>query len=223
MPPTPVPKKTRCRLSNAQRKQMCEYSKKNPFARHQDIADEFMQRYPGLKLDRSTISKVLKKKEQYLLLEENSTTQNRYKNRRAKYPELEMAMNLWVSQVSAAGLILTDELVKLKGRDFGQHLGIPDDNVKFSNGWITNFKKWNSLRRYQLHGEASSAPLDSLPGERIKLQELLSQYQPEDIYNADETGLFYRMLPHQTLAKQAVAGKKKVRNFNIFVYFRLEI
>ena len=134
-----------------------------------------------------------------------------------------MAMNLWVSQVSAAGLILTDELVKLKGRDFGQHLGIPDDNVKFSNGWITNFKKRNSLRQYQLHGEASSAPLDSLSGERIKLQELLSQYQPEDIYNADETGLFYRMLPHQTLAKQAVAGKKKVRNFNIFVYFRLEI
>jgi len=70
-------------------------------------------------------------------------------------------MNLWVSQVSAAGLILTDELVKLKGCDFGQHLGIPDDNVKFSNGWITNFKKQNSLRRYQLHGKASSVPLDS--------------------------------------------------------------
>ena len=45
---------------------------------------------------------------------------------------------------------------------------------------------------------ASSGPLESLPGERIKLQELLSQYESDDIYNADETGLFYRMLSYHT-------------------------
>ena len=35
------------------------------------------------------------------------------------------------------------------------------------------------------------------------------QYRPEDVYNADETGLFFRMTPDQTLATQAVKGKKK--------------
>ena len=52
-----------------------------------------------------------------------------------------MAMNLWVSQVTTAGLILTDELLKLKGREFAQHLNVPADEIKFSNGWIANFKK----------------------------------------------------------------------------------
>jgi len=138
------------------------------------------------------------KKEQYLLLEDNSVLQNRYTNRSLKHPELEMAMNLWVSQVTTAGLILTDELLKLKGREFAQHLNVSADEIKLSNGWIANFKKQNSLRRYKLHGEALSGPLESLPGERIKLQELLSQYESDDIYNADETGLFYRMLSYHT-------------------------
>ena len=35
------------------------------------------------------------------------------------------------------------------------------------------------------------------------------QYRPEDVYNADETSLFFQMTPDQTLAIQAVKGKKK--------------
>ncbi|CAG8804222.1 1741_t:CDS:2, partial [Gigaspora rosea] len=205
----PAPKKTRSRLNNAQRKEICEYHVKNPSAKHHDIADEFKRRYPELNLDRTTVSKILKKKDQYLHIEENAATLNRYKNRGPKYPLIEKAMNIWVSQVSAAGLVLTDELVKTKGREFGRLLGISEDELKFSNGWITNYKKRNSLRRYKLHGEAASAPLESLPNERIKLQNLLSQYELEDVYNADETGLFYRMLPNQTLAKRPVAGSKQ--------------
>ncbi|CAG8850698.1 10725_t:CDS:1, partial [Gigaspora margarita] len=69
-------------------------------------------------------------------------------------------------------------------------LGISEDELKFSNRWVTNYKKRNSLHQYKLHGEAASAPLESLPNERIKLQNLLSQYELEDIYNADETELF---------------------------------
>ncbi|CAG8810516.1 6386_t:CDS:2, partial [Gigaspora margarita] len=172
-------KKTRSQLNNAQCKQICEYHIKNPSAKHQDIADEFKRRYPELNLERST----------YLHIEENTATQNWYKNRGPKYLLIEKAMNIWVGQVSAAGLVLIDEL--------------------FSNGWVTNYKKRNSLRRYKLHGEAASAPLESLPNERIKLQNLLSQYELEDIYNADETGLFYRMLPNQTLAKRPVARSKQ--------------
>ncbi|CAG8854101.1 12639_t:CDS:2, partial [Gigaspora margarita] len=51
--------------------------------------------------------------------------------------------------------------------------------------------------------------LETLADERIKLRQLLSQYEPENIYNADETGLFYQMLPNQTLVQQAVSGQKR--------------
>ena len=148
MPPDYAVKKTRSRLSNAQRKEICEYAKARPAARHQDIADEFMRKNPTLKLDRSTITKTLQKSEQYLYLEESPVIQNQCKNKLPKYPLLETAMTIWVNQASSAGMVLSDELVKLKGREFGNHLGIPENELKFSNGWVSNFKKRNSLRRY---------------------------------------------------------------------------
>ncbi|CAG8580620.1 102_t:CDS:2, partial [Scutellospora calospora] len=100
-------------------------------ARHQDIADKFMRKYPMLKLDRSTITKTLQKSEQYFYLEESPVIQNRCKNKPPKYSLLETAMTIWVNQASSTGMVLSDELVKLKGCEFGNHLEIPtssDDN-----------------------------------------------------------------------------------------------
>lgn len=37
-----------------------------------------------------------------------------------------------------------------------------------------------------------------------KLPSMLLGYQPEDIYNADESGLFFRELPDKTLALKNV-------------------
>ncbi|CAG8646151.1 4337_t:CDS:2, partial [Rhizophagus irregularis] len=53
------------------------------------------------------------------------------------------------------------------------------------------FKLQNGLQRINMSGEANSAPLETLPEE--------PKYNEEDIYNADETGLFFRMEPNQTL------------------------
>ena len=57
-----------------------------------------------------------------------------------------------------------------------------------------------------IHGEAASAPLDTLPAARAQLQGILAQYDPADVYNADETALFYRMPPDRTLASGPVCG-----------------
>jgi hypothetical protein len=60
-----------------------------------------------------------------------------------------------------------------------------------------------------LHGEAASAPVKDLGVARSKLQKILATYRLEDIFNADETGLFFRMLPSQTLATSARKSIKK--------------
>jgi hypothetical protein len=48
--------------------------------------------------------------------------------------------------------------------------------------------------------------LDTLPTARAQLQGILAQYDPADVYNADETALFYRMPPNRTLASAPVRG-----------------
>jgi Tc5 transposase DNA-binding domain/Fission yeast centromere protein N-terminal domain len=205
----PVPTKTRCRISDKQKKEICELAKKNPSYKQQEIAREFMEQYPDLKIDRSTVSKILKNADKYEFCDDTHAEKT-FRHRSVKYPMLERAMNMWISQVTTEGMIISDSIVKEKGHQFAQALAIPDESITFSNGWTTKFKQRNGLKKIIMHGEAASAPLENLPEERRKLQELLSNYNPEDIYNADETGLFYRLLPNQTLSTKPMAGKKKV-------------
>jgi hypothetical protein len=62
-----------------------------------------------------------------------------------------------------------------------------------------------------IHGESGSAPVESLDVQREKIREILKNYDLSEIYNADETGLFFRMVPQRTISSQNVAGKKKVK------------
>ena len=68
--------------------------------------------------------------------------------------------------------------------------------------------KWTQKIKYS--GEANSAPIESLPEERARLRTILAKYDKENIYNADETGLFFRMKHNQTLSTGAIAGRKMV-------------
>ncbi|CAG8854389.1 42614_t:CDS:1, partial [Gigaspora margarita] len=52
--------------------------------------------------------------EQYLYFEESAIIQNQCKNKLPKYLLLETAMMIWINQVSSAGIVFSDELVKLK-------------------------------------------------------------------------------------------------------------
>ena len=67
--------------------------------------------------------------------------------------------------------------------------GISQDEFHASNGWVNNFVKKYKLRSKLLQGERASAPKEVADVYKATLPEILSLYQPEDIYNADEVGL----------------------------------
>ncbi|CAG8563342.1 5986_t:CDS:2 [Diversispora eburnea] len=50
---------------------------------------------------------------------------------------------------------------------------------------------------------------EDLPKYREELQNLLKDWPLEDIFNCDETGLFWKMEPSKSLARDAIIGKKK--------------
>ena len=47
---------------------------------------------------------------------------------------------------------------------------------------------------------------------RIELKTILSHFDPENIYNFDETALFFRLQPNKTLASTATSGTKVDKN-----------
>lgn len=214
MPPTRLQKskKTRTSISVDIKKEVCEYMLANPTAKHGAVALFFNEKYNGkLNIDRTTITKIWQNREKWLAVLLNSQTSHIFRQRSTQFPELDKALQIWTSQAVAAGLPLTDVILQQKGMELAKMLNIEEDQLKFTNGWVWRFKQRNGLQKVNFSGEANSAPLATLPEERVRLRALLAKYDKEDIYNADETGLFFRMEPNQTLSTGAVAGRKKVR------------
>jgi hypothetical protein len=103
-------------------------------------------------------------------------------------------MDLWVSKAMADRILLTEEVLRQKWNVFADLAGVPeDDRLKLSNGWLARFKDRNGLREWKRHGEAASANDETVEQEQKRIQNLIKegQYQLRDIYNMDETGLFY--------------------------------
>ena len=214
MPPTRIlhlqkAKRIRSAISNEIKKEICEYIKANNNVKQGEVALFFNTKYNELNIDRSTISKIWQKHEKWLAILLTSQTASIFRQRSVQFPELDKALQIWTAQAVTAGLPLTDMILQQKGIEFAQMLNIGENQMKFTNGWVYRFRR-NGLHRVKFSGEANSAPIETLPEERARLRALLAKYDKEDIYNADETGVFFRMEPNQTLSTGAISGRKMV-------------
>ncbi|XP_072165265.1 tigger transposable element-derived protein 4-like [Diadema setosum] len=72
-----------------------------------------------------------------------------------------------------------------------------------SPSWIDRFKKRYRIGHIKKAGEAAGVDEELVQGWKDgKLTDILRRYDPKDIYNADETGLFWQMLPEESLGFQ---------------------
>ena len=210
MPPIRKLKQTRTAISIDIKKEICEYILANPSVKQAAVALYFNEKYAGSNIQRTTVNKTWKNREKWLSILTTSRTSHTFRQRPVQFPEVDKAMQIWTSQAVAAGLPLSDMILQQKGLKFAKMLNI-EDQLKCANGWVYKFKLRNGLQKIKLSGEANSAPIESLPEERARLHAILAKYDKEDIYNADETGLFFRMEPNQTLGTGPTAGRKMVK------------
>ena len=106
------------------------------------------------------------------------------------------------------------DVLKAKAVEFynkAKEQGAQLPNFEASNGWLDKFQKRYNISSKIITGESESACLDQVENGRKKLQELIAAFNLENVYNADETGLFFRLGPNKTLATKndRVKGTKK--------------
>ncbi|XP_055383319.1 uncharacterized protein LOC129613332 [Condylostylus longicornis] len=71
-------------------------------------------------------------------------------------------------------------------------------NIDFdpNTGWLSRWKKRNNIIFKKGHGEKSAADVDSANYFlSTSIAQILNQYETENIFNADETALFYKAIP----------------------------
>ena len=86
-----------------------------------------------------------------------------------------------------------------------------DKDFKASKGWLSRFKKLYGIKMITVSGEGRSSDAKAAEEYPAKLKAMIEEggYCPEQIYNCDETGLCYKMVPNQTLAIKSVENKAK--------------
>ena len=102
--------------------------------------------------------------------------------------------------------MLQEEALKMKTELNDSNLG----DFKASNGWLEHFKKPFGLRQTRIVRGARDAPRTIINGWMEQLPEIIQGYSADDIWNMDESGLFFKAPPDTGLAKRAKAKKQKI-------------
>ncbi|KAJ7337555.1 hypothetical protein DFH08DRAFT_915873 [Mycena albidolilacea] len=69
----------------------------------------------------------------------------------------------------------------------------PEEQLVLSDGWLAALKRQCSLKEFKRHGEAASANIADITAERARIQQLIlyEGYDLWDVFNMDQTGLFW--------------------------------
>ncbi|GFW17687.1 tigger transposable element-derived protein 6 [Trichonephila clavipes] len=106
-------------------------------------------------------------------------------------------------------------LLKEKAKAFAKELEI---EFSASEGWLTNFKKRNGIVFKKMCEESLNVDIKVCSKCQNSLSDLIKEYEPRNIFNTDETGLFFKYLPEKTFTfkKEKCHGGKHSKESNYF-------
>jgi hypothetical protein len=139
-------------------------------------------------LSLSRVSTLWKNKEAILSALENNLATNK-KMRKCDLGNVDQALLEWFKVQRNAGFPVNGPILKVRAEKFAKQLG--HENFTCNNGWLDRFKNRHNILYAKVSGEAIS--VDSKTA-----SEWVKSVCEEDIYNADETCVFYNMTPDST-------------------------
>ena len=81
-------------------------------------------------------------------------------------------------------------------------LELGHDNFTASNGWLESFKNWYNITASCLNGESADVNVQTVEDWKKRLPAIIDGFELCNIFNADETGLYYRGLPERSLVEK---------------------
>ncbi|CAG0883060.1 unnamed protein product [Darwinula stevensoni] len=147
----------------------------------------------------STLSSIVSAKEKIRKEFFNASfAPGRKKLRGAKYGDIEEALFEWFQQARACNIALDGNTIRQKAAELAKVLGI--EKLECSSGWLSRFKDRHGIVFKKVCGEAGSVPDEIVnKWKNETLRSIIGSHRPEDIFNADETSLFFNLTPEKTM------------------------
>ncbi|XP_051783372.1 tigger transposable element-derived protein 1-like isoform X1 [Erpetoichthys calabaricus] len=208
--PTMGPKKVSAKDSAEKKKRMmCMEVKKEIIEKHDqgvrvvDLAKQYER-------STSTICTILKQKKLIKAIMPAKGIKIISKQRTSIHENMEKLLMVWLTEKQLAGVIVTearicekaraiyaDLLQQTPGTSMEEASGEP---FKASRGWFQNFKKRSGIHSVAKHGEAASADIKAVEDYLKTFARIIAAegYIPQQVFNCDETGLFWKKMPRRT-------------------------
>jgi hypothetical protein len=103
----------------------------------------------------------------------------------------------WYNESRAQGGYISGPMIAARAQELHKELGYTD-NFTASNGWLDRFKVRNGIKLCGLREVKTESDINAVEPFKAELASLASWYNLtlEQIYNADESDLFWKMLPN---------------------------
>ena len=190
---------TRNGLSLKSKVEVIEYARNNPTHGSRKIAEVFG-------CGRTQILNIIKNKQAILSEYEANAPLYRKRHRTTEFSDVNEVMYTWFSLARQRNVPVSGPMLQQEARIVAEKLGY--HQFKASNGWLESFKKRNNI----ISEEASGVSEQTEEDWHERLKSFMVGYKAEDIWNEDETGCLYRVLPDKLLSERKEEWKVE-RNF----------
>ena len=168
----------------------------------------------------SAIRSLIKKKDEIRLRaqqKDHNARKKTFRGSKGKYPELEERLYAWIDASRRLSIVLPPSVIMEKARRLGSEMNISEDDFKATWGWFKKFRHRQCLNTINLYGEGGAVDRNDpeLLASLERLYAIVNEYDPNNVYNMDETGLFFRLAPRYTMLLPSedpttIRGKKKL-------------
>lgn len=153
---------------------------------------------------KSTIYDLMKKKKELLEFFVDSDSPMEMAERKTmhsvKNQDLDKVMIEWFRQRRNENIPLTGPMLMQQAKIFHKEMNLTN-SCEYSTGWLKRFKQRHGIRQLRVCGERGSADHEAAEQYIEDFNRLISEENltADQIYNADETSLFWRYVPRKTL------------------------
>lgn len=133
--------------------------------------------------------------------------------------KMEKRLSLWIHEMTTDKKGVVDSIVvRLKAKEIYGHVTQGQKNVKpfsASAGWLARFKRRYGVNNVKLAGEASSADREAAEEFKKYFLSVIQDkgYVEEQVFNAGETGLFYKDVGKRTYITQTACKTPGFKSF----------
>lgn len=196
---TPSPKRARKEMKLVDKINLIKESETVPKPTQAELSKKYG-------IGKSTVCDILKNKEKYKTEWEQNSSKSKVRiGYSCKYGDVNDLTFKWFEQARGKNVPISGPLICEKAVSIAESLGISD--FKASAGWLTSFKSRQNIKFFKICGESADVDCEVVDDYRLRIPDITKDYSPDNIFNCDETALFYRTLPDKTLSVKTAECK----------------